>query len=156
MVARVDDIDGELIGISRTWLTRDAAGNWYRLHRAMLGRAACGGVRLAPVAETLMIGEGIETCLAAMQATGMPAWAALSTSGMKALLLPPGVRDVVILADHDANGAGERAAYIAADRWVAEGRRVRIAMPPAPDTDFNDLLLGRANLRITEARDVAA
>jgi len=30
-----------------------------------------------------MVGEGIETCLAAMQATGNPAWAALSTSGLR-------------------------------------------------------------------------
>jgi putative DNA primase/helicase len=40
MVARIDNIDGELIGVARTWLTRDAAGNWCRLGRAMLGRAA--------------------------------------------------------------------------------------------------------------------
>jgi putative DNA primase/helicase len=66
------------------------------------------------------------------------------------------VHEVVILADHDENGAGERAARLAADRWLAEGRRVRIAMPPQPGTDFNDVMLGRAYARITEARDVAA
>ena len=44
--------------------------------------AAGGAVRLAPAAEKLMVGEGIETVLAAMQATGMPGWAALSTSGL--------------------------------------------------------------------------
>ena len=36
----------------------------------------------------MMVDEGIETCLAVMQATGRPAWAALSTSGLKALDLP--------------------------------------------------------------------
>ena len=46
-----------------------------------------------------MIGEGIETCLAAMQATGHPAWAALSTSGMRSLALPDEVRNVIVLAD---------------------------------------------------------
>jgi hypothetical protein len=45
-----------------------------------------------------MIGEGIETCLAAMQAAGDPAWAALSTSGLRALDLPPNARDVIVLA----------------------------------------------------------
>ena len=112
-------------------------------------------MRLAPAAETLLIGEGIETCLAAMQATAMPAWAALSTSGMVALVLPPIVRQVIILADHDANGAGERAARTAAQRWLAEGRSVRIAMPPEPGTDFNDMLSGKSATRTMEADDAA-
>jgi phage/plasmid primase-like uncharacterized protein len=156
MVARIDSIDGDLIGVSRIWLRRDTAGIWRRRERAMLGRAAGGAVRLAPATETLLIGEGVETCLAAMQATAMPAWAALSTSGMTGLVLPPIVRRVIILADHDVNGAGEWAARTAAVRWLAEGRRVRIAMPPEPGTDFNDVLLGRSYGRIVEARDVAA
>ncbi len=153
MVARIDGIDGELIGVSRTWLDRDAAGIWRRCARAMLGRAASGAVRLAPVARVLLIGEGVETCLAAMQATGMPAWAALSTSGLVGLELPPLVRTVIILADHDRSGAGERAARRAAARWLSEGRGVKIAMPPEPGTDFNDVLVGRAYAGV---HDVAA
>jgi putative DNA primase/helicase len=156
MIGRIDSIDGELVGIARTWLTRDGAGSWHRHDRAMLGRAAGGAVRLASAAETLLIGEGIETCLAAMQATAMPAWAALSTSGLISLLLPAIAQDIIILADHDANGAGERAARAAADRWLVEGRRVRIAIPPKPGTDFADVLAGRAYPRVTEAHNVAA
>jgi len=154
MVARIDDIDGELIGISRTWLDRDTDGIWHRLDRAMLGRTSGGAVRLAPAVETLMVGEGVETCLAAMQATGQPAWAALSTSGMTALTLPPTVRTVIVLADHDRSGAGERATRTAAARWLAEGRQVRLAMPPEPG-DMADVLAGRGQSRITELRDVA-
>jgi hypothetical protein len=96
-------------------------------------------VRLAPATDTLMVGEGIETCLAAMSApTGMPAWAALSTSGLRTLQLPDGVRDVIILADGD--DPGEAAARHAAARWKREERRVRIAQPP-PGLDFNDGLV---------------
>lgn len=153
LVARIDSIDGEFIGISRTWLEHDPAGTWRRADRAMLGRAAGGAVRLAPVADALMIAEGIETAMAAMTATGMPSWAALSTSGMAGLALPISARRVVILADHDANGAGERAARAAATRWLGEGRAVRIAMPPKPGTDFADVLIGRA---YAEVRNVAA
>ena len=76
-----------------------------------------------------------------MQATGHPAWAALSTSGLLALDLPPDVRDVIVLADGDE--AGKAAARGAALRWKREGRRVRIAHPPN-GMDFNDMLLGRA------------
>jgi DNA primase len=92
-----------------------------------------------------MIAEGIETALSAMQATGQTAWAALSTSGLRTLELPASVRDVVVLADGD--DAGEAAAQDAARRWKREGRSVRIARPPR-GLDFNDVLLGRAHVRL--------
>jgi phage/plasmid primase-like uncharacterized protein len=153
MVARVENLAGELIGVHRTYLRPDGSAKAdIDPVKAMLGSARGGAVRLASAADTLLIGEGIETCLAAMQATAMPAWAALSTSGMVALMLPPIVRAVVLLADNDSNGAGERAARTAAARWLSEGRRVRIAMPPKPGTDFNDVLLGCGD---AEVHDVA-
>jgi putative DNA primase/helicase len=154
MVARVDNVDGELIAIHRTCLRPDGSGKAeVDPPKAMLGRAAGGAVRLAPAAEMLMVAEGVETALAAMQATGQPAWAALSTSGMTALMLPATVRTVILLADNDANGAGERAAHAAAQRFLAEGRRVRLALPPEPGTDFADVLSGCA---YAEIRDAAA
>jgi putative DNA primase/helicase len=157
IVARIASIDDELIGVHRTWLHRGPDGLWRRRDRAMFGRAAGGAVRLSPAAETMLIAEGIETAMAAMTATAKPAWAALSTAGMIALALPPIVRTVLILADHDVNGAGENAAQVAAARWLAEGRRVRIAIPPEPGTDFNDVLLGSAACAcITKAGNVAA
>jgi hypothetical protein len=91
--------------------------------------------------DVLMIGEGIETCLTAILTFGKPAWAALSTSGLRALDLPDDVRDVIVLADGD--DPGEAAARDCAWRWRREGRRVRIARPPR-GMDFNDMLLGRA------------
>jgi putative DNA primase/helicase len=78
--------------------------------------------------------------LAATQATGHPAWAALSTSGLRALGLPNEVRNVIVLADGD--DAGEAAARDCAWRWKREGRRVRIARPPL-GMDFNDMLVDR-------------
>jgi hypothetical protein len=156
MVARVDDVDGQLVAVHRTWLYHAPEGTWCRRDRASLGPTGGAAVRLAPAAETLLIGEGIETCLAAMQATAQPAWAALSTSGLVALRLPAIVRAVIILADNDANGAGERAARVAARRWLAEGRRVRVAMPPEPGTDMADVLAGCAYVRIAEVCDAAA
>lgn len=152
MVALVEHVGRGVVGVHRTYLTAD----YCRRDRASLGPISGGAARLAPAAETLMIGEGIETCLAAMQAAAQPAWAALSTSGMAAVTLPAIVRTVIILADNDANGAGERAARTAAARWLAEGRRVRIAMPPEPGTDMADVLAGQGRARIDEARCVAA
>jgi putative DNA primase/helicase len=106
----------------------------------MLGPCRGGAVRLAEPGDRLMVGEGIETCLAAMVASGHPVWAALSTSGLRALNLS-NVLDVIVLADGDA--AGEAAARDCAWRWKREGRRVRIARPPQ-GMDFNDMLMDRA------------
>ena len=118
---------------------------WKPDHRgpgfAHAGLGGARAVRLGTFAEVLMVGEGIETCLAVMQATGRPAWAALSTSGLRALDLPQQVREVVVLADGDE--PGEAAARNCACRWKREGRSVRIARSPR-GCDFNDLLLGRA------------
>jgi putative DNA primase/helicase len=86
--------------------------------------------------------EGIETALAASFFLDRPAWAAVSAGNMgKALMLPPAIRDVVIAADHDE--PGRRAARQAAARWEAEGRRVRVATPDKPGTDFADLMKAR-------------
>jgi DNA primase len=84
----------------------------------------------------------------------MPAWAALSASGIRNLILPPEAIDVVICADHD--GTGEGAARNAAQRWLTEGRRVRIAIPPAQDTDFNDVLRNGAASPKNEVDDAVA
>jgi hypothetical protein len=134
--------DGTRIAIHRTYLARDGGGKApVDPQKMMFGPCRGGAVRLAEPSEVLMVGEGIETCLAAMQATGHPAWAALSTSGLRSLDLPKDVSDVIVLADGDE--AGEAAARDCALRWKREGRRVRIARPPQ-GLDFNDMLLGCA------------
>ena len=74
--------------------------------------------------------------------------------GIRALILPAEATHVLICADHDANNIGQRAAHDAAERWLTEGRRVRIAIPPEPDTDFNDVLT-TAGYAKAEVRDVA-
>jgi hypothetical protein len=143
MVALVTNgVDGQPIALHRTFLAHDGnAKAPVEPQKMMLGPCRGGVVRLAEPCDVLMVGEGIETCLAAMQATGHPAWAALSTSGLRALDLPKDVQDVIVLADGDE--AGEATAREAALRWMRQGRRVRIARPPR-GADFNDLLLGGA------------
>ncbi len=80
--------------------------------------------------------------LAVAAACAMPAWAAaLSAPSITALTLPPDATRILISADHDENGTGAHAAHNAAARWLAEGRRVRFAMPPERGTDMADLLI---------------
>jgi hypothetical protein len=145
MLAAVQGPDGAIPGLHRTYLRADGSGKAdVEPAKMMLGSCAGGAVRLSAAGEALQVAEGIETALALLQATGQPTWAALSTAGLTALALPSCVRSVVICADHDANGAGQRAAEQAAQRWIAEGRTVRIALPPQPGRDFADVLAGQA------------
>ena len=142
MVALVTSgADGTPLAIHRTYLAHDGAGKApVESPKMMFGPCRGGAVRLAPPGDVLMVGEGIESSLAAMQASGHPAWAALSTSGLRSLDLPTNVRDVIILADGDESG--EASARDCAWRWKREGRRVRIARPPQ-GMDFNDMLVRR-------------
>ena len=135
--------DNAPLAVHRTFLARNGGGKAsVDPKKMMLGPCRGGAVRLSQPGNMLMVGEGIETCLAAMQATGHPAWAALSTSGLRALDIPDYVREVIVLADGD--DPGEAAARDCAMGWQREGRRVRIARPPRGQ-DFNDVLIGTAS-----------
>ncbi len=139
MVAAVTVCPGdEIVAIHRTFLKADGSGKApITQNKMMLGPCAGGAVRLAASGDELVLAEGLETAMSVLQATGKPTWATLSTSGLKAVRLPPEARKLIIAADGDQ--PGEDAAMIAADRIVAEGRRVKIARPPW-GLDFNDLL----------------
>ena len=128
----------EVVGLHRTFLRVDGRGKApVSNNKMMLGKCAGGAVRLAPAGPELVLSEGIETSLSVQQATGLPVWATLSTSGLRSIILPPEVETVIIAADADE--PGEKAAQEAARRFIAEGRKVKIARPPQ-GMDFNDLL----------------
>lgn len=139
MVALVTDgKSGMPVAIHRTYLSSDGnAKAEVSPNKMMLGPTRGGVVRLCEHGEGLLIGEGIETTLSAMQATGRPGWAALSTSGLTSLVLPPDAGAITILADGDK--AGHKSAKAAATSWSARGVAVRVAYAPT-GTDFNDLL----------------
>jgi hypothetical protein len=141
MIALIERVDLGAVAVSRTFLAIDGSSGKATLDpvRMFCGPVAGGAVRLAPAAERLAITEGVETGLAFMLGSGLATWAALSAAGIRNLILPEGVREIVIAADPDA--VGTIAARAAARRWRAEGRRVVIARPTATDRDFNDLLL---------------
>lgn len=141
MVAMVQDRDGRIVAVHRTFLARNglAKAN-VQPNKMMLGPCAGAAVRFAKPAEIVAVAEGIETALSVVQTCpGLAVWATLSTSGLKTLQLPGEVREVIICADADV--AGERAALAAAERFSAQGREVRIARPSGAN-DFNDMLKG--------------
>src|SRR5712691_8919221 len=121
MVAAVQDRDGKVVAIHRTFLRPDGSGKADLDNpKMMLGPTAGGAVRFGPVAPTIYVAEGVETALSIARA--MPevsVWAALSIGGLRRMALPDPVREIVICADRDLNRAGEKAAHEAAGRFVA-------------------------------------
>ena len=109
--------------------------------RSPLGSIRGGAIRLFPATSFVVLTEGIETALAIRTARpDLPVWAAIAAGHLAECQLPAGITEILIAADHDANGAGLKAAERLAERLVAEGRRVWIALPPEVDTDFADVL----------------
>lgn len=132
-------VTGAPIAIQRTYLARDGKGKAPVVsNKMMLGLSRGGAIRLGEPDDFLMVGEGIETCLSALAATCLPAWAGMSASGMAALELPSRIKGVIVLADGDERG--ESVANQCARRWTRQGKKVRIARPPK-GKDFNDLLI---------------
>jgi hypothetical protein len=149
MVAPIVDVDGDLTGIHATYLHLDGRrkANFGRpeYQRECRGVARGGAIRLAPYdrERELIVGEGIESTLSAMELFELPGWSAVSAAGMKTVELPSSVRSILIACDNDLSGAGQRNALVAHEKWTAEGRSVRVKCPPVVGHDFNDVLLGR-------------
>jgi len=130
-------------GVHRTFCQK----NGVRLERnakMMQGPCAGGAVALSEADGPLVVCEGIETGLSLLSGllTG-PAtvWAALSTSGMRALQMPPHAGSLIIAADSDDRGAGHQAAEALAERAHAMGWQVKLWPAPA-GMDWNDVLKG--------------
>jgi phage/plasmid primase-like uncharacterized protein len=115
-----------------------------------LGPAGGCVVRLWPdedVTHGLVIGEGIETVLAAatrIEHRGTllaPAWACGTAGNLDSFPALPGVEALTVLADADISGRGQEAAERCAQRWVAAGREVTVLTPRDLGIDFNDLVM---------------
>ncbi len=144
MLAQVLSVPGEPMGIHRTFFTKQGerlSGN----AKMMLGPCRGGAVRLTEAEGPLVVAEGIETALSL--ANGLlsgPAriWAALSTSGIAGLDLPPEPGNLTIAPDGD--DAGKTAAHRLAERASALGWTVKLL--PAPEgCDWNDVLMKRGS-----------
>ena len=98
--------------------------------------------------DRLVVGEGIETVLAAAtriityrDALLTPAWAALNEAGLAGLPVLPGITQLTLLVDNDANGVGQKAAGHCKRVWNAAGRAVATLIPKQEGWDFNDVIL---------------
>jgi Toprim domain-containing protein len=143
-----DAVTGEPRGIHRRPTTGDKPMS--------LGPIAGCVIRLWPgedVAEGLVIGEGVETTLAAatcIEHRGTllrPAWAAGSKGNLAKFPILAGIEMLTILVDHDESGGGQDAAAKCAQRWRDAGREVIRLMPGNIGFDFNDLVKEQGQCR---------
>jgi putative DNA primase/helicase len=140
MIALVHDGQGDICAYHRTFLNRDGTkATHLDTPKASKGSFSGGACRLDPAGPELVVAEGIETAAAAGFRLGLPAWSAIACGNLaRRMVLPPCVRCVTIAVDNDP--PGRKAARAAAQRWRAEGRTVRLAMPTKPGEDFADQL----------------
>jgi hypothetical protein len=138
-----DAVTGESMTLHRTWLRADGTGkaDLAKPRLLWLGLPKAGGVvRLWPDAEVtlgLCVAEGIETTLTAAAGFGL-AWSTIDKKNLEVFPILPGIEALTIVADHDEDGGGQRAAEECGRRWLAAGVEVRIWMDPTPGADFND------------------
>jgi hypothetical protein len=145
IVARYSDaLTGAAKGLWRRSLDDQAA------KPMTMGPMAGCVIRLWPQAgKTLVVGEGVETTLAAATRITyrgkplQPAWATGCASNMKRLPVLDGVAHLILLVDNDSSGTGQEAAEECAWRWSADGRKVTRLIPKKSQTDFNDLIMVR-------------
>lgn len=158
---------GKLLGVHRTWITATARARhtdgrvidkqWLGRTGALMGRSA----PLAPPSARVVVGEGIETTLAAyaaLTAAGRLGWSAEAALSRGALTGPvreasqlwtprAGVRDVLLLGEGSAKDP-QRARDLyhgAADRLRAMGLNVTLRVPGGRwdiDSDFADIAAG--------------
>jgi hypothetical protein len=129
--------DNGITAVQRIALNPDGS----KRGRRMLGivrRASIKFDEIGPSGE-LVVGEGVETCMAARQLGLGPVWALGSVGAISFLPVINNAQTLIILGE--AGEASERAIRLCTKRWRAAGRRVRIAVPEPGLSDFNDVLI---------------
>jgi DNA primase len=144
LVAIITDPSGVLVGLQRTYLTRDgrkaATTDPKGKVKYSLGNVIGGSIQIGPPAASIIVCEGLEDGLTLAQGLGRSVWVAAGTSMLAAMEFPRAIRSVVIGADGDESG--EVAAQKAAAAYAEAGLAVRIMRPARPHKDFNAELMG--------------
>ena len=149
MVAAMRSITtNEITAIHRTLLNADGSpalnGEGKKMRR-MLGVTAGAAIKLdadEDVTQGLILGEGVETVLAARQLGLRPAWAMGSAGAIATFPVLPGIEGLTLLEERENDGtpdkANERAVQCCGERWHEAEREVIVIDPQAGD--INDAL----------------
>lgn len=115
MIAAVQDVDGRVTGIHRTFVDREGRKARFGEPRLALGRVRGGAVRLGPVTSRVMLGSGLEDGLALRAMfPGATVWVAPGDANLPQVRLPRGICHVTVCGDADQSGRAAVAATRAA------------------------------------------
>lgn len=143
LIADIRDAAGELVTVHVTYLDRGRKLTEHeprKILSPLKGRESCA-VRLFPLdSETLGIGEGIETCIAASILHRVPTWSVLNTSLLAKFTPPESIKHLIIFGDRDVPGL--EAAMRLVERLQGKVK-LEIRTPPGASKDWNDELVAR-------------
>lgn len=151
MVAALTAPGGAMVSVHRTYLSREGTKAAVTTPRKLTPPSgpldgACIALA-APRRGLLGAAEGIETALAAQQASGVPCVAAYCKSLMAAWQWPPGLRAMVVFGDADR--AGREAADTLRARALRAGLRCHVLIPSDEGADWLDVWAQRGAVEIT-------
>jgi len=160
LIAGVQSVDRVLIAVWRIFLNEDGTNLLHDGEKVKMGFGPSSGgvVRLTPVHQEWNVGEGLESTLCAQALNDQRgAWAsALSTSGLRGLILPDGVKRLNIWSDGDrykfrkgtqddiSSPPGQSAAMALKQKVEPQGVEVFIHEPP-PGSDWADVWEARSD-----------
>lgn len=136
MLAKVFGPDGKPVNVHRTFLKPEGHERFMMAGETPLGSA----IRLAPASETMGVAEGIETALSARDLFDVPVWALINANNLEAFTPPEMVKRVMIFADADRNGHGQKSAWVLCWRLRRAGIAASVHIPVEEGTDWNDVL----------------
>jgi hypothetical protein len=148
-VAPFSTINGnDITAIHRIALNADGS----KIERRMLGVCRRVAIKLDPIAgDTVAIGEGLETCLAAreLKAMGqlqrMPVWALGSVGAIS--FFPPLNEVKVLMILGEQGDASLQAQELCRRHWCKADKHVKFARPQPGFSDFNDILIAEITER---------
>lgn len=132
LIAAIQAPTREIVAVQLTFLHPHApekapVSEPRRIHGPSRGAA----LRLAAPAAILGLAEGYETAHAAMLMTGIPTWASLGSERLPLVILPDGVKTVIIFADPDAPGLA------AAEKFKQQHGHLMVEIrPPSGSGDY--------------------
>ena len=144
MLAVFTGCDNQAVTMHRTYLTDNSEKIKIKSPKKILPslkKMTGGAVRLFPFESGVLgIAEGIETAIAASQDISIPVWAALSSTLLESFEPPKNIDSLIIIADNDANFAGQKAAYALAHKMAIKGINVKVYVPEFIGNDWLDVV----------------